>query len=81
MDSPLQYSCLENFIDRGAWQAAVHVVAKNGTPLSTQHAHMYAANFYSLSTGRVAVGNWLGCYRVGNSIGILPNMGLGDWPA
>ena len=23
----LQYSCLENFIDRGAWQAAVHGIA------------------------------------------------------
>ena len=26
--SPLQYSCLGNSIDRGAWQAAVHGVAK-----------------------------------------------------
>ena len=25
----LQYSCLENPIDRGAWQAAVHGVTKN----------------------------------------------------
>ena len=25
---PLQYSCLENSIDRGAWQAAVHGVEK-----------------------------------------------------
>ena len=24
---PLQYSCLENPINRGAWQATVHVVA------------------------------------------------------
>ena len=24
-DSPLQYSCLENPVDRGAWWAAVHV--------------------------------------------------------
>ena len=23
-DNPLQYSCLENPIDRGAWQATVH---------------------------------------------------------
>ena len=22
--NPLQYSCLENFVDRGAWWAAVH---------------------------------------------------------
>ena len=26
---PLQYSCLENPIDRGAWQAPVHGVAKS----------------------------------------------------
>ena len=26
---PLQYSCLENSMDRGAWWAAVHVVTKN----------------------------------------------------
>ena len=25
---PLQYSCLENPMDRGAWRAAVHKVAK-----------------------------------------------------
>ena len=29
--NPLQYSCLENSMDRGAWQATVHVVAKNWT--------------------------------------------------
>ena len=27
--SPLQYSCLENPVDRGAWQAAVHGVAES----------------------------------------------------
>ena len=26
--NPLQYSCLENPMDRGAWQAAVHRVTK-----------------------------------------------------
>ena len=29
--NPLQYSCLENFMDRGAWQATVHRVAENRT--------------------------------------------------
>ena len=33
--NPLQYSCLENFMDRGAWWAIVHVVAKNLTLLSS----------------------------------------------
>ena len=31
---PLQYSCLENPMDRGAWWAAVHGVAKSRTRLS-----------------------------------------------
>ena len=26
--NPLQYSCLENPMDRGPWQATVHVVAE-----------------------------------------------------
>ena len=30
---PLQYSCLENSKDRGAWQATVHRVAKSQTRL------------------------------------------------
>ena len=29
--NPLQYSCLENSMDRGAWRATVHGVAKNRT--------------------------------------------------
>ena len=28
---PLQYSCLENYMDRGAWQATVHGVLKRWT--------------------------------------------------
>ena len=31
--NPLQYSCLENPMDRGAWQATVHGVAKSRTRL------------------------------------------------
>ena len=32
--NPLQYSCLENPMDRGAWQAIVHWVARVGYDLS-----------------------------------------------
>ena len=32
--NPLQYSCLENSIDRGAWWATDHGVAKSQTQLS-----------------------------------------------
>ena len=27
--NPLQYSCLENSMDRGAWQVPIHEVAKS----------------------------------------------------
>ena len=41
--TPLQYSCLENPMDRGAWWAAVHGVSKSRTRLSdftfTFHFH------------------------------------------
>ena len=30
----LQYSCLKNFMDRGAWQTTVHGVTRNWTQLS-----------------------------------------------
>ena len=36
--NPLQYSCLENPMDRGARQATVHRVAKSRTRLKRQHA-------------------------------------------
>ena len=32
--NPLQYSCLENLMNRGAWQATVHEVAESRTRLS-----------------------------------------------
>ena len=32
--NPLQYSCLENPMDRGAWQATVHGVTKSQAQLS-----------------------------------------------
>ena len=35
--NPLQYSCLENPMDRGAWWATVHGVAKSQTRLSDFH--------------------------------------------
>ena len=33
--NPLQYSCLENSMDRGAWWATVHGVAKIGLSTHT----------------------------------------------
>ena len=36
--NPLQYSCLENSMDSGAWQAIVHGVTKSWTQLSEFHS-------------------------------------------
>ena len=38
---PLQYSGLENFMDRGAWQATIHRVTKSQTLLSDFHLHFF----------------------------------------
>ena len=37
--NPLQYFCLENPMDREAWQATVHRVAENQTTEATTHKH------------------------------------------
>ena len=37
--NPLQCSCLENSMDRGAWWATVHGVARGGCELVTKHKH------------------------------------------
>ena len=36
--NPLQYSCLENPMDRGAWWAMVHRTAESDMTKTTQHA-------------------------------------------
>ena len=43
--TPLQYSCLENPMDGGAWWAAVHGVAKSQTRLST---FTFTSHFHAL---------------------------------
>ena len=41
--NPLQYSCLENPMDGGAWWATVHGVAKSRTQLSNLTSFLYTA--------------------------------------
>ena len=40
--NPLQYSCLENPMKRGAWQATVHGVTKSRTPLKGPSTHTHS---------------------------------------
>ena len=45
----LQYSCLENAMDRGAWQATVHGVTKSQTGLNMHsHALFYLQDLYKV---------------------------------
>ena len=77
--TPLQYSCLENPMDGGAWWAAVHGVAKSQTQLSdfifTFHFHALEkamATHSSVLAWRIAgMGSLVGCrlwgsHRVGH---------------
>ena len=70
--TPLQYSCLDNPMDVGAWQAAVHRVAKSQTRLRL-HFH------FSLSCIGEGNGNPLWCSCLENpgkaEPGGLPSMG------
>ena len=48
--NPLQYSCLENPMNRGAWQITVHRVTKSWTQSDLAHIHiiaLYAENHSS----------------------------------
>ena len=74
-----QYSCLENPMDRGAWWAAVHEVAKSWTQLSdftfTFHCHALEKEMATQSSvlawripGTAEPGRrpYMGSHRVGN---------------
>ena len=48
--NPFLYSCLKNTVDRRAWQATVHEVAKSQIGLSTHmrtHTHIHTCSRYS----------------------------------
>ena len=77
--TPLQYSCLENPMDRGAWKAAVHGVAEGRTWLSnftfTFHFHALekemATHFSALAWRILGMGEprglpSMGSHRVGH---------------
>ena len=51
--NPLQYSCLENPMDRGAWWAAVHRVAQSGTWLKQLNMHAACPNDFMLYLGTI----------------------------
>ena len=49
--NPLQYSCLENLIDRGTWQTTVHRIAQSQTTEVTEHALIPQSLPYNFEIG------------------------------
>ena len=47
----LQYSCLENPMDRGAWRATIHGVAKHSTRLNNEHTRGAKESYFLGLTG------------------------------
>ena len=72
--TPLQYSCLENPMDGGAWWAAIHGVAKSRTRLSD---FTFTLHFHALEKEMVAHSSVLAWRIPGTGEpGGLPSMGL-----
>jgi len=72
--NPLQYSCLENPMDRGAWWAAVHGVTKSRTRLSN---FTFSFHFHALEKEMATLSSVLAWRIPGTGEpGGLPSMGL-----
>ena len=56
--TPLQYPCLENSMDRGAWRATVHGVAKSQTGLSDLHFYFQAVLRFPSREGHPGEARW-----------------------
>ena len=74
--NPLQYSCLENPMDRGDWRATVQRVAKSQTWLSTQ-----ARCLLVQSTALERLGSVIVAYELSCSVacGIFLDQGLNPY--
>ena len=46
--SPLQFTCMENPMDRGAWWAAVHSISGSDTTEATKHKRFFIEHFWFL---------------------------------
>ena len=62
-DNPLQYSCLENSMDRGTWQATVHGDHRVGHDWATEHVsrvctHRHTHTVYACMHHTVLIYYW-----------------------
>ena len=68
--NPLQYSCLENPMDRGTWQATVHRAAKSWTQLKRLSTHAYHA-FILQTTCQMFLCSLIQAYEISTRISFL----------
>ena len=57
--NPLQHSCLENPMGRGAWWATLHRVSKSRTWLKQLSMHTYVSQFPFSSVGKFGVSDYI----------------------
>ena len=69
--SPLQYSCLESPMGRGAWRAMVHWVAKSQTHLKQLRSSSSSDDFMGVCNSSVCP-NLSNCMHYINYISIIP---------
>ena len=65
--NPLQHSCLENLMDRGAWQATVHRVAQIWTSLKRLSTHSYLSYTFFFHS-------FYFIFKLYNIVLVLPNI-------
>ena len=69
---PLQYSCLKNSIDRGAWWATVHGVTKNQTLFSMRaHLSIYTIFWFCFSVKKLIWGLLTNNYNKKNKLEVI----------
>ena len=56
--NPLQYSCLENSVGRGAWWATVRGVAESDTTEHLSLSDQLSLSTYILEMGQWRLGSW-----------------------
>ena len=66
-DNPLQYSCLENPMDRGAWWATVHGVTKSQTWLKWLSTHTFILKILLLTyVNKIVIHSYLMIMHIDN---------------
>ena len=75
-DNPLQYSCLENSMDRGAWWDTIPAVTKSQTWLST-HTHTHTHTCMCILTFSLFITK--NVYVIKHDL-YVPDLDLSPWP-